>query len=396
MTLRKPRATTTLFSCGALVDAWAPLAKLKDAGFAFDGSDYPVERRGRAVSMEGLARHCAPLTALLRLAPTGFPSLGRLRQALETLHWRFNIFGPCADASNISLLATLASDRWRIQCKDVYRLALRKMSGTPPPPELAQLVSMIQCESHATSPRDSPPAAAPKACPVTAFSVKWPSFDGLDDDVGYPSDTEPDANDDEACTLTSMEPGAGDDEECTLISMHCKCSLCTAKVIDIPSDGEEAAMSIPSAAKGGQAKETKPASERSSKNEAAPASDQPLTKRVRVRTKGAASRHTCASIEASSTQVSASVKSKHVGIVPGASVKSTHVAIVQRKAGAERKGIYLMQNNKYVVGCASDELEHLKIVADMTRKRGHLDEGAGESRAAEASLQELTLCLVTC
>ena len=32
------------------------------------------------------------------------------------------------------------------------------------------------------------------------------------------------------------------------------------------------------------------------------------------------------------------------------------------------KGIYLMQNNKYVVGCASAELEHLKIVADMMRK----------------------------
>ena len=120
-----------------------------------------------------------------------------------------------------------------------------------------------------------------------------------------------------------------------IVGVHCSCPLCAGELIEIPSDGEDTALEVPSAAKGGQAKETKQNSvER-------------LPKRMRLVKK---------------TRIAAALPA------PASSSSSTHAAAIARRKGGKRGGsAYIMKDNKYVVGCGAEHIEQLKVVARMLR-----------------------------
>ena len=88
---RRARPTVSHFDVKALEDAWAPLARLRDARWSWDGGSYTANTRTKTPHGPGLLLHYDALHPLLRLAPTGFPSHPQLKSALESLNKQFGI-----------------------------------------------------------------------------------------------------------------------------------------------------------------------------------------------------------------------------------------------------------------------------------------------------------------
>ena len=97
MVSRAPRPLTSHFAPQDLVTEFTEIAKLKNPGFEWDGSGYQACPRSALGDIEGLARHMVPLTILLKLCSTGFPSHPNLRQAFTILHTKFQIFEECSN-----------------------------------------------------------------------------------------------------------------------------------------------------------------------------------------------------------------------------------------------------------------------------------------------------------
>ena len=67
--------------------------RLRDPGFAWDGSSYPQGRRGLAVCRDSLILHSEPLEFILTSAPSGFPSHSKLQYMFQHLQGLYRIFG---------------------------------------------------------------------------------------------------------------------------------------------------------------------------------------------------------------------------------------------------------------------------------------------------------------
>ena len=83
---RAPRPLTSHFVVQDLGKEFTQLAMHKCPGFDWDGSGYQASARSALGDAEALAKHMVPLTILLKLCSTGFPSHPNLLQALTTLH----------------------------------------------------------------------------------------------------------------------------------------------------------------------------------------------------------------------------------------------------------------------------------------------------------------------
>ena len=88
---KRGRPQTVRFEAGALVEAWNPLATLRDPGFQWDGSDYPIGARHTPIDVGLLENHKPALLLLLQLAKTGYPSHGSVREALEMLQEKHQV-----------------------------------------------------------------------------------------------------------------------------------------------------------------------------------------------------------------------------------------------------------------------------------------------------------------
>ena len=198
------------------------LAKLRNPGYSWDGSDYTKGRTGSA-DREGLKMYAAPIAEILKLAPTGFPSHGLLRQTLQELHEKHTIFDG-VDKTNVWRVATDAADTFRVMCKHIYNWS---KNGTPPE-DFKHLVDLIT------------PSTPAKKRPAITF----PEFD--DDDE--------------------------DENEVEVTKERCMCPACMASKpaeifavegSDENQEDDEAAASdtdmdidIPSSVRGGQRQET--------------------------------------------------------------------------------------------------------------------------------------------
>ena len=246
---RRKRPPTCHFDVASLVDGWKKLASLKSCGFAWDGSDYPNDRRGRVACIPSLIRHKEALGVLVHIAPSGFPSWSRLRQALESLAREFKIF----DGQDAFRLSMLAADRWRIMAKDIYNLA---RSGYAEETNILPVVKKIQLDFPDTAGEPAPTAlvaatsSSSGEANAQALQDLFPSLEGLDDGASDPGQV----SDDDTLEFVEM------------VSWVCKCAECLASeaaaaaaVDDViaVSDGENDVMIVPDAGRGGQKRETK-------------------------------------------------------------------------------------------------------------------------------------------
>ena len=240
MASRAPRPTTSYFSVSDLKAAWKSDAEFKNPGFRWDGSDYTKGRAG-APDKAGLVKHSRPLAALLKLAPSGFPSHGLVRQTLMDLHSSDKIFVDVG-VDRAWKVASDAADVWRVMCKHVYNVA-----KTPNvPDDLKDLAGLIRTSQPSQSP--APPAApAPAAPALQPHGAEFPDFDGdLEQDDAHGDN---DAED-------SVE----------FISEKCMCPDCVAArgPVVIEEDAPEAQaggapqedIEIPDCSRGGQRKQT--------------------------------------------------------------------------------------------------------------------------------------------
>jgi hypothetical protein len=233
---RALRPQTMHFNVDELIDALAPLAKLKDPGFAWDGSKYPKESRGLGIDATQLKEHQSPLSLILSASPSGFPSMGALRKVFEALQDKFNVFDLKACVPCFSVAAN-AADRWRIMCKDVYLLA--KGSRKASAEDLAVLKPLTDMIVFKNEQKDT-----------TEIGVD--DVDKMFPDM--PSDSE-------------RETGSAAPDACDVAR---KCPLCIAllglrgKTVETDSSADEG-LSIPGAKKGEQRKSTMAAEGRRSR-----------------------------------------------------------------------------------------------------------------------------------
>ena len=135
---RVPRPLTGYFKDMELVKAWKDLLNLRDPGFSWDGSRCEKPPRGTAVNEDGLMLHAAPLTALLKLCPSGFPSHSDLRKGFILVQKKFHVFD-CSEA-NLDRVAAESANTWRTMTRDVYTL---KKNSVEVEPDLKKLVDLI-------------------------------------------------------------------------------------------------------------------------------------------------------------------------------------------------------------------------------------------------------------
>ena len=103
-----------------MVEAWNPLATLRDPGFQWDGSDYPIGARHTPIDVGLLENHKPALVLLVQLAKTGYPSHGSVREALEMLQEKHQVIKGPKEAMFPKL--NDAATRWRMMCKAIYTL----------------------------------------------------------------------------------------------------------------------------------------------------------------------------------------------------------------------------------------------------------------------------------
>ena len=168
MVIRAPRPLTSTFAPTALAQQLSDLAKLRHPGFEWDGSAYQASKRSDLGDTEGLARHIVPLSILLKMCSTGFPSHPNLRQALTILQARHHIFKEC---SNVFKVASNAADQWRLMCRHIYN---RRREGSTEV-YLTPLVDLIVLPSNPSA-AEVPPQT-PKAEEPTSEEEVAPSTD---------------------------------------------------------------------------------------------------------------------------------------------------------------------------------------------------------------------------
>ena len=141
---RAPRPRTSHFDATALVNAWAPMARLR-RGIQWDGSGYSALGRTLVPAPASLERHVEPLEKLVELAPTGFPSHPVLRQALAQLHEKFGILGDMRPDQMLKI-SSQAANHWRIMCRHLYEL--KKKGGCTGFDAVNKVIDKVQLPSE--------------------------------------------------------------------------------------------------------------------------------------------------------------------------------------------------------------------------------------------------------
>ena len=229
---------------------------MRDPGFIWDGSGYAASKR-HPLDEETMGAYEAPLKILLELAPTGFPRWKSLVQTFETLHSRHGVLG--CDPRFVKRSAVLAAESWRVMTKHLYNTALAERTLNKS--SLQALVRMVR-----TNPERS-------AGSNDSFEA---GYDSADQPAHEPAH-EPARESRDARSAADMSASAveelfnmrdvGDtidsdnntelDSDVELCGVHCKCPDCTrAIILDDDGDGQMR-VEIPSAAIGGQKRDTK-------------------------------------------------------------------------------------------------------------------------------------------
>lgn len=271
---RRPRPGTSTFNPDELAQLWDDLAGRRDPGFQWDGSSYGVSR-GAAPDRDGLLRHLAPLRSLLTLAPSGFPSHPNLATALMRLDEKHS--GLLRTSTRFTeRAASLGADQWKVMCKHVYELQKRTPSDLCEP--LTALVGLIALRPPDAATEPAPSAAAIVAAPATRAVFGAAEAKALFPDLGH-SDSS-----DEAFVVSSPEEATPTEQEqlpkvhtlpteddLVVTQVTCKCDECVLKrktaapskvrlrqKTNDPNFMDALLRRVPSAAIGGQRKETTP------------------------------------------------------------------------------------------------------------------------------------------
>ena len=238
--IRRRRPLESQFSREALANRWDSLAEKRSPGFAWDGSGYGSART-QAIDEASMDNYFEALKLLLEVAPTGFPAHKCLLETFELLHARHGILS--CDSRFVLRAATLATENWRVMTKHIYNAALsnKKLTG-----RLQELVAIIKLPSQSSQESlqldqasDEP---GPSAAEMDAKAVEN-LFPQMQHEDGEPAATDMDSSDDDVI----------------FCGEKCRCPMCcpTIQVDDDEAEAHDQLMAIPSAAIGGQKRETK-------------------------------------------------------------------------------------------------------------------------------------------
>ena len=113
---KKSRRCCTDFDPQALVDAWLPLARLKNCGFDWTGADYQKVRRSQGPDRDGLSKYAGGLSPLADLVPSGFPRHTTMKRALKML----DSIIPIKPEKACPAWADAAADKWCLMLKHLW------------------------------------------------------------------------------------------------------------------------------------------------------------------------------------------------------------------------------------------------------------------------------------
>ena len=245
---RRKRPMESQFDPVTLAGKWDELAKLRHPGFVWDGSGYGSTRT-QALDEDTMEKYEAPLRILLELAPSGFPAHKCLVDAFEKLHDRHGIL--VCDSRFANRTATLASENWRVMTKHIYNAAM--VEKVLKKGSLQALVQMIRL-----------PTATGKSGESSEMMGSSSSSSSQSHDARSAADMSASAVQELFnMTAATEEIEDGSESEVQLCSIFCKCPECTKAIVvdddEEKKDDEEKdpLMEIPSAAIGGQKRDTK-------------------------------------------------------------------------------------------------------------------------------------------
>ena len=285
---RRPRPFIMSFDPVVLADHWAPLARLPDIGFNFDGTSYGSTTRGSPDEI-GLDRHVLALQSLLSLCPSGFPSQISLQATFEMLQDQGLLWGSEVRANK---KISLAAEQWRIMAKHVYNLALAGHRAASP--RVQSLVALIKLRAESSSESSlARPAGEDATEPSLVVDADALPVGEVDDGVLVLSSQQTLLSSPRSPAAESRSPSSPSVELC---SMFCQCPDCmksraviigdvTEPFETVPDKTMDELLRVPSASIGGQRRETLEVVALMKRPAAKPTSSmQALTKRLRKKT----------------------------------------------------------------------------------------------------------------
>jgi hypothetical protein len=155
-------------------------------------------------SIRGLEKYIEPLTGLLQVASSGFPSHGDLRSVFSHLQTKYGVL----DATKVVAIRACneVCEAWRSMAKLVYCLKKEKRQVSDAIQALVDLIVLPAPDDEG----DAKPAAS--AASSTEKSLELEDVKGM---FAHPSEDEP---------LT--ESDEDDDNKIELVSSICKCNVC--------------------------------------------------------------------------------------------------------------------------------------------------------------------------
>ena len=247
--VRRIRPKESHFDADSLVEKWNDLAALRAPGFTWDGSGYSASRT-QALDEPSMAHYATPLKMLLEVAPTGFPAHKCLIEAFEKLHSRHDVLACEGRFSHRA--ATLASDAWRIMTKHLYNAKIdKKVLKNKSLQELLTLITLPASASQSRGGLEHTTCENDDAQIATNMS---PS-DVLDLFTTKIADGAAEGEAETELEVEETEPEAVHEDDVVFCSAQCRCPECMV-TIRIDED-EDDLMEIPSAAIGGQRRDTK-------------------------------------------------------------------------------------------------------------------------------------------
>ncbi len=254
------RPTTSHFEPTVLQKTLQTIAKLRNPGFLWDGTNYDALGRNLNPSLGGLSLHSAVLGPLLDVAPTGFPAHSTLRATLVTLHSDYNIFGD-VPARLVYKTAQEAADHWRIMCRHCYELK-KKPNHANMPEDVRVLVDKVVLPTPQAAAADTAAGEPSDALTPRDVDALFPVIsDGSDDEAdGKDCDDEADGKgcDDEAdgnCDDEADGENCDDSDSVVFCGAKCMCDNC---VRPGPVARKERRAAAPAAAPSGTATPTIP------------------------------------------------------------------------------------------------------------------------------------------
>ena len=215
---RRPRPRTKHFEPSGLLEAWRPYLEKRDPGYQWDGSTMCDTQYSQPIS-KCMVYH-EPLSELVKLAPTGFPSHGCLETTFGQIKDKYPMLFD--DTGNCKKMLSDAVVSWRTMCKSLYDM---KKNADVVPDILKPMVDAIElpCMENAIE--------------SSGASSKGAENTGGDEPMSLEQLKEMFSNDDEDETTSS-------DDDVEIINVQCQCPECQPRI------------PIPNPSRGGQRQET--------------------------------------------------------------------------------------------------------------------------------------------